>query len=165
MGAVPAGRRPPRAEGGTAERQALLSDAEDVLRRVTAEDTAGDAEILAALPDDPVAGAVLDGALDSAAHLVPVRGPDGNVVDFLYASLNSVARDMFGRGPEELTGRRLLQTDPGAALGGLFDEYVEVLESGRSLNVPLSCTPRHSAACRARPGRVRGASTCRRASA
>ncbi|MCP9955785.1 PP2C family protein-serine/threonine phosphatase [Actinomadura madurae] len=133
VGAVPAGRRPPRAEGGTAERQALLSDAEDVLRRVTAEDTAGDAEILAALPDDPVAGAVLDGALDSAAHLVPVRGPDGNVVDFLYASLNSVARDMFGRGPEELTGRRLLQTDPGAALGGLFDEYVEVLESGRSL--------------------------------
>lgn len=53
---------------------------------MTAEDTAGDAEILAALPDDPVAGAVLDGALDSAAHLVPVRGPDGNVVDFLYAS-------------------------------------------------------------------------------
>jgi PAS domain S-box-containing protein len=133
VGAVLAGRRAPRAEGGAAERQSALSDAEDVLRRVTAEDTAGDAETLAGMPDDPAARAVLDGTLDSAAHLVPVRGPDGNVVDFLYAALNGVAEDMFGRGAEELTGLRLLQTDPGAAVGGLFDDYVEVLESGTRL--------------------------------
>ncbi|WP_433478772.1 PP2C family protein-serine/threonine phosphatase [Spirillospora sp. CA-142024] len=133
MGAVVAGRRAPRAEDGAEEPQAVLSDAEDVLRRVTAEDTAGDAELLEGLPADSVAKAVLDGTLDSAAHLVPVRGPDGNVADFLYADLNGVAKDMFGRGREELTGLRLLRTDPGAALSGLFDEYVEVLESGTHL--------------------------------
>lgn len=133
VGAVVAGRRAPRAEGGTAERQAVLSEAEDVLRRVTAEDTAGDAAILADLPDDPVARAVLDGVLDSSAHLVPVRGQDGDVVDFLFADLNGVARDMFGRGREELTGQRLLRMDPGAVLSGLFDEYVGVLETGNSL--------------------------------
>jgi serine phosphatase RsbU (regulator of sigma subunit)/PAS domain-containing protein len=130
VGAVIAGRRAPRAEGGTTERQAVLTEAEDVLRRVTAEDTSGDAEILAGAGDDPVARAVLDGALDSCTHLVPVRGPDGAVADFLYADLNGLARDMFGRGREELTGRRLLRTDPGAVLSGLFDEYVAVLESG-----------------------------------
>ncbi|MGP4029167.1 PP2C family protein-serine/threonine phosphatase [Actinomadura sp. 3N407] len=133
VGAVAAGRRAPRAEGGTAERQAVLSEAEDVLRRVTAEDTAGDAELLEGMPDDPMARAVLDAALDSSAHLVPVRGADGNVADFLFADLNGVAHDMFGRGREELTGLRLLRTDPGAVLSGLFDDYVEVLESGSRL--------------------------------
>ncbi|WP_067799023.1 PP2C family protein-serine/threonine phosphatase [Actinomadura formosensis] len=133
VGAVVAGRRAPRAEGVTAERKAVLSEAEDVLRRLADEDTSADAGTLAGLPDDPVARAVLDGALDSCAHLVPVRDPDGDVTDFLFAELNGVARDMFGRGRDELTGLRLLRTDPGAVLSGLFDEYVEVLETGTRL--------------------------------
>ena len=133
VGGVAAGRRAPRAEGAKVERQTVLSEAEDVLRRVTAEDTGGDAELLAAVPDDQAARAVLAGALDSAAHLVPVRGPEDEVVDFLFADLNDVARDMFGRGREELTGLRLLQTDPGVALSGLFDEYVGVLSGGGGL--------------------------------
>ncbi|GAA1875243.1 PP2C family protein-serine/threonine phosphatase [Actinomadura bangladeshensis] len=136
VGAVLAGRRAPRAEGGTEERKAVLTEAEDVLRRVTAEDTGGDAEILAEVGDDPVARAVLDGTLDSCAHLVPVRGADGAVADFLYAELNVAARDMFGRGGAELTGLRLLRTDPGAVLSGLFDDYVEVLETGRPAERP-----------------------------
>lgn len=133
VGAVIAGRRAPRAEGVTAERQAVLSEAEDVLRRLADEDTSADAGILAGLPDDPVARAVLDGALDSCAHLVPVRDPGGEVTDFLFAELNGVARDMFGRGRDELTGLRLLRTDPGAVLSGLFDEYAEVLGTGTRL--------------------------------
>ncbi|NED58335.1 hypothetical protein G3I24_46515, partial [Micromonospora aurantiaca] len=114
----------------------MLTEAEDVLRRVTAEDTGGDAEILAEVGDDPVARAVLDGTLDSCAHLVPVRGADGTVADFLYAELNAATRDMFGRGGAELTGLRLLRTDPGAVLSGLFDEYVGVLETGRPAERP-----------------------------
>ncbi|QXJ25991.1 SpoIIE family protein phosphatase [Actinomadura graeca] len=132
IGAIMAGRGAPRAEDAGA-RQAVVSKAEDVLRRVRAEDTAGDAEIIAGLPEDPVARAVLDGTLDGAAHLVPVRGRDGEVVDFLYAELNEVARDLFGRGAEELAGLRLVQTDPGTVLSGLFDAYVEVLETGARL--------------------------------
>jgi serine phosphatase RsbU (regulator of sigma subunit)/PAS domain-containing protein len=62
---------------------------------------------------------------------VPVRAADGAVADFLYAELNGAGRDMFGRGGEELTGLRLLRTDPGAVLSGLFDDYVEALETGR----------------------------------
>ncbi|SNT60745.1 Serine phosphatase RsbU, regulator of sigma subunit [Actinomadura meyerae] len=133
VGAVLAGRRAPRAEDDPAERRAMLSEAEEVLRRVTAEDTAGDAQILAEVEDDPVARALLEGTLDSCAHLVPVTGPEGDVVDFLFADLNPVAKDMFGRGREELTGLRLLRTDPGAVLSGLFDQYAEVWQTGTPL--------------------------------
>ncbi|MFD0687372.1 SpoIIE family protein phosphatase [Actinomadura fibrosa] len=129
------GRRPPRAAGAE-DRRTVVSEAQDVLRRVTAENTAGDAEILAEVPEDPVAQAILDAALDGAAQLVPVRGEEGKVVDFLYAGVNDVACDLFGRGAEELTGQRLLQTDPGAVLSGLFDAYVEVLESGTRMERP-----------------------------
>ncbi|MFB4307267.1 PP2C family protein-serine/threonine phosphatase [Actinomadura sp. GTD37] len=145
VGAVLAGRRAPRAEGRTTEREDVLSEAEDVLARVTAEDTAGDAEILAGMGDDPVARAVLDGTLDSCVHLVPVRDAAGDVADFLYADANGATRDMFGRGKEELTGLRLLRTDPGAVLSGLFDEYVGVLEAGTRLerdSIPYSTAQR-----------------------
>ncbi|WP_433324427.1 SpoIIE family protein phosphatase [Spirillospora sp. CA-294931] len=106
------------------------ADAPEVLRRMADADTADDAKILAGLDDDPAARAVLYASLDAAAHLVPVRGDGGRIVDFLYARLNAQAHDLFGRGPAELTGERLLRSDPGSALTGLFAEYVEVLEKG-----------------------------------
>ncbi|HEY8478333.1 MAG TPA: SpoIIE family protein phosphatase [Spirillospora sp.] len=133
VGAVLAGRRAPRVKGGAAERRAAVSEVEEVLRRVMAEDTAGDAEILRSVPDDPMARAVLDATLDSSAHLVPVRGEEGEVIDFLFVDLNDVAQDMFGRGREELTGQRLLQTDPGMVQSGLFDDFIRVLETGTTL--------------------------------
>ncbi|MGI5169108.1 PP2C family protein-serine/threonine phosphatase [Spirillospora sp. CA-253888] len=106
------------------------SEHEEVLRRVAAADSLDDEARLIALPDDPEARAALGASLESAAHLIPVRGPEGRVVDFLYAALNERARDLFDRGPAELTGARLLRTDPGSALSGLFDAYVGVLETG-----------------------------------
>ncbi|MBT2210192.1 SpoIIE family protein phosphatase [Actinomadura sp. NEAU-AAG7] len=131
-GAALTGRKAPRAKGAD-ERRAVVTQAEDVLRRVRTEDTADDAEIIAGLPEDPVARAFLDGALDGAAHLIPVRDSGGQVADFLYAELNDLARDLFGRGAEELAGRRLLPTEPGMAMSGLFDAFVEVVETGRRL--------------------------------
>ncbi|POM23750.1 Phosphoserine phosphatase RsbU [Actinomadura rubteroloni] len=109
-------------------------DREEVLRSVTAANTSGDAETIAALPEDEHARAVLDATLDSAAHLVPVRRDDGRVYDFLYADLNDTARDLFGRGADELRGRRLLRMDPGTALSGLFDAFVNVLEKGEAFH-------------------------------
>ncbi|MFC4908420.1 SpoIIE family protein phosphatase [Actinomadura gamaensis] len=104
--------------------------AQELLARVADADTAQDAVVLASLPDDPGARAILDASLTSAAHLVPVRDADGRVVDFLYARLNDSADDLFERAPHELVGRRLLRSEPGAALSGLFAAYVRVLETG-----------------------------------
>jgi serine phosphatase RsbU (regulator of sigma subunit)/PAS domain-containing protein len=115
------------ARGLGKERAAEL---EEVLRRLAVEDTAGDAELLAGTPDDPAARAVLDASPDSASRLVPVRDAEGRVVDFLYVQLSDQAKDIFGRGAAELIGCRLLRVDPGCALNGLFDAYVQVLESG-----------------------------------
>ncbi|MBW8486192.1 SpoIIE family protein phosphatase [Actinomadura sp. PM05-2] len=106
------------------------ADRDEVLRRAARFAAEDDRALLAALPHDAQAHALLDASMDSAAHLVPVRGPDGRVVDLLYARLNDAAEDLFGQGAAELTGRRLLCTEPGSALTGLFDAYVTVLESG-----------------------------------
>jgi serine phosphatase RsbU (regulator of sigma subunit)/PAS domain-containing protein len=106
--------------------------AEDALRPLGVEDAVSDAELLAGTPDDPTARAVLDSSLDCASLLVPVRDSEGQVIDFLNAALNDTAQDLFGRGAHELVGRRLLRVDPGSALNGLFEAYVEVLESGKA---------------------------------
>jgi serine phosphatase RsbU (regulator of sigma subunit)/PAS domain-containing protein len=106
------------------------AELEDVLRRLAVEDAVGDAELLAGTPEDPVARAILDASQDCASLLVPVRDAEGRVVDFLNAALNERAKDLFGRGAEELVGCRLLRVDPGTALNGLFESYVKVLESG-----------------------------------
>ncbi|GLZ07977.1 hypothetical protein Acsp03_54430 [Actinomadura sp. NBRC 104412] len=91
---------------------------------------AGDKQRLEELPDDPAAKAVLDASIDAAAHLVPVRDSEGRVLDFLYAGANEVTKDLFGRKPSDLWGKRLLRMDPGSALMGLFNEYVKVMETG-----------------------------------
>ncbi|MQY02067.1 PP2C family protein-serine/threonine phosphatase [Actinomadura macrotermitis] len=122
---------PPQAPGiaepAPAEQAAVR---EEALWRLTPAEPANDAALLDALPGDPQARAVLDASMDGAAHLVPVRDEQGRIADLLYAALNDTARDLFGRGADELTGLRLLPTDPGSALSGLFDAYVRVLETG-----------------------------------
>ncbi|WP_345022365.1 SpoIIE family protein phosphatase [Actinomadura keratinilytica] len=120
-----------RARSGAHEDVDPLVVVEELLGRPITEDAQADADLLAATPDDPVARAILDAAIVSAAWLVPVRSPEGRVVDFVYAALNEQARDPFGRGGRELRGRRLLRTDPGVVLSGLFAAHVDVLETGR----------------------------------
>jgi serine phosphatase RsbU (regulator of sigma subunit)/PAS domain-containing protein len=92
----------------------------------------GDKQRLEEVPADPAVQAVLDSSIDAAVHLVPVRdSAGGKVLDFLYAEANAATRDLFGRGPSDLWGKRLLRMDPGSALMGLFAAYVEAMETGR----------------------------------
>nr|BFE36182.1 hypothetical protein GCM10010200_084330 [Actinomadura rugatobispora] len=99
--------------------------------RAAEADLAADEGRLAEVEDDPAARAVLDASIDAAVHLVPVRGVEGTVLDFLYAGANEFTKDLFGRGVAELMGKRLLRMDPGSALLGLFTSYVETLETGK----------------------------------
>ncbi|MEV0346750.1 SpoIIE family protein phosphatase [Nonomuraea sp. NPDC050680] len=93
-------------------------------------------------PDKPVEPPKLPGwvtgVLESvhipACFLTPVRDATGRVVDFLIAAANQQAGEPAGRTPEELRGHRLIETSPGAASSGLFDDLLNVLETGVTLH-------------------------------
>ncbi|MCD0485196.1 SpoIIE family protein phosphatase [Streptacidiphilus sp. ASG 303] len=86
--------------------------------------------------DGPAAGPdrrqdLLDGLLDPAVLLRPVRRADGRVADFRIEALNEHYRDPAGRPPGSLVGRGLLEAYPlAAAEGGIFHRAVRTLATG-----------------------------------
>ncbi|MDF1728607.1 MAG: PAS domain-containing protein [Sulfitobacter sp.] len=59
-----------------------------------------------------------------------VRGQTGDIIDLEWTFVNKAAGKVIGRDPLELVGRRLLVEMPGNKDEGLFDAYVEVIETG-----------------------------------
>jgi serine phosphatase RsbU (regulator of sigma subunit) len=75
--------------------------------------------------------ALLDGLLDGWMVARAVRDPGGQVTDFRLDHVSEGFRDPAGRGAADLTGGRLLELYPEAAMaGGLFDRSLEVLGTG-----------------------------------
>ncbi|MGW0082813.1 SpoIIE family protein phosphatase [Streptomyces sp. NPDC003393] len=85
-------------------------------------------------PPDGTAGclvALLDGVLDSAALLRPLRDHDGRITDFVIEHTNARFTDPAGRPPGSLTGLPLLEAYPlFAADGGLFERIKRVHDTG-----------------------------------
>ncbi|WP_306189664.1 SpoIIE family protein phosphatase [Streptomyces sp. MK5] len=85
-------------------------------------------------PADATAGclvALLDGVLDSAALLRPLRDRDGRITDFVIEHTNACFTDPAGRPPSSLTGLPLLEAYPlFAADGGLFERIERVYDTG-----------------------------------
>jgi hypothetical protein len=80
---------------------------------------------------------LLDGVLDSALFVHPIRGNDETVTDFEISHVSSGFHDPAGRDPADLVGRPLLEMFPGAALtGGLFDRTAQVLSTGEPQHLP-----------------------------
>jgi serine phosphatase RsbU (regulator of sigma subunit) len=77
---------------------------------------------------------VLESVHVSACFLTPVRDATGRVVDFLIAAANQHASDVAGRTVAELRGRRLIESSPGAASSGLFEDFLSVYETGEALH-------------------------------
>ncbi|WP_433317960.1 PP2C family protein-serine/threonine phosphatase [Micromonospora chersina] len=67
--------------------------------------------------------------------LLPVRAPDGAVVDFLVAAASAEGRDVHGRGAERV-GQRLSALYPGMVAGPLWQAYHEVLATGEPAHLP-----------------------------
>ena len=76
---------------------------------------------------------VLDSSLDGMMAFRSVRDEQGRIIDFEWLLSNQAACDMVQRSKEELIGRRLLVEMPGNQDEGLFDDYVQVVESGAPL--------------------------------
>ena len=82
--------------------------------------------------------AALDATLDAVTILEPVRDGHGRIVDFriTYATTGAVgAVDHEGRGPDELVGNTVLDLYPSLGETGLIDGYVEILQTGRPLQM------------------------------
>jgi PAS domain S-box-containing protein len=63
-----------------------------------------------------------------------IRDAQGRITDFEWQLCNATAERMVGRRASDLIGRRLLVEMPGNKAEGLFDKYVVVVETGKSLH-------------------------------
>ena len=74
---------------------------------------------------------LLDGLLGSVLFAQALRDGRGRVTDFRIDHVSAGFRDPAGHSAAELTGRRLLEMYPAAAVsGGLFDSCVQALATG-----------------------------------
>ncbi|MFB8394762.1 PP2C family protein-serine/threonine phosphatase [Streptomyces yangpuensis] len=69
----------------------------------------------------------------SAALFAPLRDEDGVTVDFTVEAGNHVRAAEWLESPDRQVGRRLLEVQPGAAVGGLVGALDSVLDTGRAL--------------------------------
>ncbi len=72
---------------------------------------------------------VLNSSLDGIMAFRAVRDRQGMIIDFEWLLSNPAACQMVGRSSEQLIGKRLLVEMPGNLKEGLFDQYVNVVES------------------------------------
>ncbi len=59
-----------------------------------------------------------------------LRDDSGRVIDFVFTVVNRKAEQIVGRRADDLLGQQMLLALPGNKTDGLFDAYVEVVETG-----------------------------------
>ncbi len=60
-----------------------------------------------------------------------LRDENNTIVDFEYLLANRAAQRIVGKSEQELVGKRMLEVLPGNKTSGLFDQYVQVVETGQ----------------------------------
>ncbi|TAN98812.1 MAG: PAS domain S-box protein [Phormidium sp. SL48-SHIP] len=73
---------------------------------------------------------ILNSSLDGIMAFRSVRNLQGEIIDFEYLLANTAACEIIQKPLENLVGNRLLNVMPGHREDGLFDYYVDVVESG-----------------------------------
>lgn len=74
---------------------------------------------------------ILDGSLNSIMAYESVRNDEGKIIDFRVVLANHAAETYLETNADELNGRLLLDLYPEELDMGLFDQYVETVETGR----------------------------------
>ena len=77
--------------------------------------------------------ASVENFLEGFAILSSIRDSDGQLIDFRYEYINEAGCKMNQKAREEHIGRTLLKLFPEEKEIGLFDDYVEVIETGQPL--------------------------------
>jgi PAS domain-containing protein len=94
-----------------------------------------------AVPDRPPVDevdptmAVLDALLHPVVLCEPVLADDRSLADLRVVHANPASVDAAGRGPEQVTGRSVLELYPDAVRNGLFAACQQVLETGAQLDI------------------------------
>ncbi len=76
---------------------------------------------------------ILDGSLSGIMAFRSVRDEQNKIIDFEWLLSNPTACKLVGRSESTLIGNRLLVELPGNRDEGLFDLYVQVVESGEAM--------------------------------
>ncbi len=81
---------------------------------------------------------VLDNALTAISHFTSVReerpdGSPGKIIDFVFQSFNRGAEQFTGKRADEVIGRRMLDVFPEHRASGLFDRWVELVDTQGSI--------------------------------
>jgi PAS domain S-box-containing protein len=74
---------------------------------------------------------IINSSLDGIMCFQAIRNQKGNIIDFEWMLVNPAAAKIVNRTPEQLIGKRLLEVMPGNKAEGLFDIYVQVVETGK----------------------------------
>ncbi|MDJ1480940.1 PAS domain S-box protein [Cytophagaceae bacterium YF14B1] len=75
--------------------------------------------------------AVLDSSLYVIQAFEAVRDETGKIVDFSWIFTNQRWKQLYG---DEMLGKKVLQENPGVVQSGLFDKFVQVTETGVSID-------------------------------
>jgi two-component system CheB/CheR fusion protein len=82
-----------------------------------------------------IISSVLNSSLNGIMGFKAIRDKSGEIIDFEWILANDASEMMVNRDKGSLIGKRLLQQMPGNRVEGLFDKYVEVVETGRPLHM------------------------------
>jgi diguanylate cyclase (GGDEF)-like protein/PAS domain S-box-containing protein len=74
---------------------------------------------------------ILNSSLDGIMEFRAIRDSQGTIIDFERLLSNPTACNLMRKKQEDLIGRRLLEEMPGPQEEGLFNSYVQVVESGK----------------------------------
>ena len=72
----------------------------------------------------------LNSSLDGITIFRSLRDSAGQIIDFEWVMANPASEKLVGRSESYLIGRRLLEEMPGTREAGLFEKYVQVVETG-----------------------------------
>lgn len=78
---------------------------------------------------------VLNSSLDGIMAFKAIRNSEQTIIDFQWLTINSAAEKIVGRRREDVLGKYLLEEMPGNLETGLFERYVEVVNTHQPLEL------------------------------
>ncbi|MBO0934695.1 PAS domain-containing sensor histidine kinase [Fibrella aquatilis] len=81
---------------------------------------------------------VLDGSQNAVVAFDAIRNVDGTITDFRYILQNEANRQRVKRTDEQVIGNTMLTYFPNVLTNGLFNQYVQVVESGQPMRTEIA---------------------------